>query len=142
MIINTRYSLGNSVVGIGNCAENVWHPCPACNGTGTVSLNDDRYTCPKCYGRSGEYRYGPALWRITEISEVGQVRTEYTSTRGWDDMLNEPARAQKSIIQYMLESTGVGSGTLWPERDLFFNKESAQAECDRRNEAAAATSPS
>ena len=39
----------------------------------------------------------------------------------------------KEEYTYILKSTGVGSGTLWNENDLFSSSEEAQNECDIRN---------
>lgn len=120
MIIETKFSLNDLVYPIINRQIQVHVICPMCLDVGEVTVNNFTRICPECYG-SLKYEWLPTQWSIVleNISKVGEVRTQI--------------QENKRKIDYMLEATGIGSGSIWKEDQLFLTKEEAQEECDRRN---------
>lgn len=134
MIIETKFSLMQHVYGIGKVSRTASEPCPICDGTGEVEMvKGGKAKCPQAfkschYGRTNKTYTNP--WAPNYSGVVGQVRTESEALAFRDeDERDQP----ETKVQYMLSSTGVGSGTLWSESDLFATAEEAQTECDTRN---------
>jgi hypothetical protein len=127
MIIETKYNLGDCVYPIWITGDYKWIPCKSCDSTGQIKLADgEEVPCPKCYGRKGEKVWQSDKWNVITqgFGTIGKIEpcvylSEYYG---------------KNRITYMLDSTGVGSGTVYYEENLFLTKEEAQIECDRKNE--------
>jgi hypothetical protein len=135
MQITTRFSIGDTVVPIAPRTETVSDPCPACEGAGTLALvrgGTVRCTAKGCYdGKVTRQEIHPWAVRADLSSTVGRVSAVQSCQEHAPDMLGA------LDIRYMLFSTGVGSGTMWRERDLFATDEEARSECARRNAAEA-----
>jgi len=128
MIIETKYNLGDFVYVILRKQKSTTVDCSACSGTGRITLNNGKdRSCPECYGRRTETTWEPEAWALSYESSgnIGRIGVERYAVE-YQDM--------EDVTQYMLNSTGVGSGTLWKEERLFLTVELAQAECDRLNE--------
>jgi hypothetical protein len=143
--ITSKFDLGDEVWIIQRSNVPTWVPCAFCGATGQITgANGQADKCPKCYDRKGKTVYEPeASWHLLDnftgcysIDQVpqtrpslpfiiGQIKAEITAQRNGVD----------SEFNYMCNETGVGSGTLWPEREMFATKIEAIAECDKRNEA-------
>ena len=121
MEFKTAFNIGQTVYRIDRESKAAFKKCVSCV-SGNVTLADgSKFACPICSGKgilSNGYRY---VWRVFAPMTVGQVRIEYSNTDG----------AQKE--QYMCNETGVGSGSLWPRRDLFATKQDANTEATLRN---------
>ena len=91
-----------------------------------IKNSDKKATCPDCSGACGSATWKKDKWFLEAryTSTIGQIQTETYGKR------SEGVDGNK----YMIEATGIGSGTAWKETDLFFTKEAARAECDKRNE--------
>jgi len=126
MKITTKFDLDEIVYVIQKGGYSEFINCPTCEGVGriTVEATGEELTCPKCYGRGGHAEWIPHLWG---------VKHEYTSSVGRIDTVRYSAGENKNT--YMLEATGIGSGTLWPEDSLFHTLDEAKQECSVRNEA-------
>ena len=122
MNITSKYNLGQKVFA-GGC---MWHSVPVtcehCNGSGmvTVSTALESYDvpCPYCEqdmwgqkskGYTNAYDFHTYVHSLT----IGEVRVEISNT--------------KHDAEYMCEETGVGSGTLHDEKNLFETYEEAKA---------------
>ncbi len=126
MKIETKYSLGDFVYQISTYKGNVKVPtnCPVCKDEGIVKLNKKDYCCPECRGYTYHTIEGDIKWYVkNEIGCIGKVGVEIYADK----------YKNKDEIKYMLDITGIGSGTLWEENRLFLTIEEAQAECDKRN---------
>jgi hypothetical protein len=123
--ISTKFNLDDFVWGISSYSKEIKNVCTACNGNRKILLDSIYYTCPKCYGSGQIIEYEPKKWNVCSefCGRIGNIKTE-TYDNGYD---------HENEIRYMLSSTGVGSGTLWHEEDLFLTQKEAQEECDRRN---------
>lgn len=69
------------------------------------------------------YRY-----YVSGKSIVGKIDVERYSSK------HREYASCKDENKYMLESTGVGSGSVWREKDLFASEKEALEECVLRNQ--------
>lgn len=117
----TKFSIGDNVYVATStyCGEEF--PCSPCGATGCVTLEGERYLCPKCKG-AGRKTYDKYKYAVG-VDVVGKIACEVT----------EDGPVQTN---YMLRGTGIGTGTLWAEHRVFDTREGAQAACDRMNEVA------
>ena len=124
MELTTKFNLGQTVYPINCYSEKIIETCAVCNGSKNITLVDDEsYRCPKCYGNGNLTSYGANIYHVGEATMIGKVDVEkYFKPNKGDDR-----------IKYMLYSTGIGSGTLWDEKDIFATEEDASAECEKRN---------
>lgn len=128
MNINTKFSLGDTVVTITSDHVSRKIKCFTCNHTGRVVINNEEFTCPKCRGDCLRDQFCGCKSIIGEISTIGKIQVEIT-----DPKYCYCPDKESYKVTYMLKITGVGSGTLWNEKDLFSSREEAQNECDIRN---------
>jgi hypothetical protein len=137
MQFESKYGPGETVYFIQRSYPRVYTTCQFCNGRGQIEgANHTVRQCPECYGRGGEYSYKPQEWQLSKVLTIGQIRIEYTpeSTEGISDIFdNYKAQKEKYTETYMCYETGIGSGSIYNEKDLFKTKEEAQDACDIRN---------
>jgi hypothetical protein len=123
--ITTAYSVGDVVYHAGTATERKQHPCPDCKGERqwkAISPAGEEYTfsCPRCAasyrsfdGISLDYTaHVPCVSKLT----VGSVRYESAGSR--------PG------AQYMCLETGVGSGRVYNEADLYETEDAATGAAD------------
>ena len=125
MNITTKFNLGDYLYTISKGTKTITSTCKTCNGSGHIQVGEDDFSCPKCYGSKVEYVVKLNKWRIypENCGVIGKVDIErYAEKYDKDDR-----------TVYMLDSTGVGSGTLWYEDTCFLTRDEAQVECDRHN---------
>jgi hypothetical protein len=122
--ITTKYSVGDVVYSAGITTERKQHPCPDCLGERkwkavSPAGSEYEFTCPRCstgyHGHSdlslGYSAHVPNVRRLT----IGSV--QFNSAPGsWDHG-----------ARYMAHETGVGSGTVHREADLFATEAEAIA---------------
>ena len=117
-MIETKFEVGEAVFKAGTTIVRKQHECPDCLGTrkwSAKSPGGGEYTfpCPRCGGGYMSNRdlsldysvHAPTVERLT----IGQVR----AISGED-------------AEYMCRETGIGSGTLHREKDLFRSEAEAQ----------------
>lgn len=121
-----RYRLGQVVYAgtVESRSETV--TCPDCLGTNrwkaiTPGGQEIDLRCPACESYSGRRSTTRTVWfgRAKGLT-IGAVRIDTTELE---------AGAQTS---YMCEETGIGSGALWRERDLFLTPAEAQVAADAK----------
>jgi hypothetical protein len=124
MQYTTRFSIGDEVWVIWKrrCERKVL--CTTCSNTGKVMVSGEEFQCPKCHGACLTLQYAGEKWVIETFGVVGQITIVNTTVDYVDDKLT---------IQYMIDTTGVGSGTCWLEKNTYESRAAAQAECDKRN---------
>ena len=119
-----KYQIGDRVLVAHWTIAETREVCPDCGGTKTVKvvlasgevLEAQCRHCTVGYQAQGYVTksvYTPKVWHGT----VGSVRVDTND--------EEPVR-------YMLEETGVGTGSVHPERNLFLDAEEATAEATRK----------
>jgi RecJ-like exonuclease len=124
MEINTKYSLGQEVWMVLTKRTESWITCKTCDGKGTVTVKDKSFECPECYARGGERVYSDKQqYYIYGHGVIGNVRAEFYSKKYDKD----------DVINYMIDVTGVGSGTLWSEDKVFENEKDAEIYCIEMN---------
>ena len=126
MIINTKYNLGDLVYQLRTRTEHikVATNCPVCKDTGFVEMVGEEYVCPACNGNIYHINYGDLeSYTDGDSGRIGKVAVDIYDREYKDN----------DEYEYMLDSTGVGSGVCWKEENLFSSKEEAQMECDIRN---------
>jgi hypothetical protein len=130
MDIHSKYDFGDEVWTIYSGNREVRTNCTGCEGEGEISLADGTSVkCPKCYGKKYSSDWEPARWRVGRQLTIGQIRAEVTAP----GLRTYPSSSEG--IRYMCVETGVGSGTLYSEKDLFPNETLAELECEKRNAA-------
>jgi hypothetical protein len=120
--ITTKYSVGDVVYHAGTTTEGRKHPCPDCNGTRhwmakSPAGDDFSFACPRCaasYSARDELSlsytaFTPNIQRLT----IGSVRYDSHSY------------SEGAVTEYMCHETGVGSGSIYKETDLFASEEDA-----------------
>lgn len=132
-----KFQLGDEVFVPGLDSTTMKHPCPDCGGTGTwtvQSATGANFTiaCPRCampYSRlpaGMELTYRGYAPRVACL-HIGQVRMEWP--RSHDDA--------RDAVSYMCTETGVGSGSIYYESQLYADREEAervaQAQADAKN---------
>lgn len=139
MISLPKYALLEYLFVITQRHESVTEPCKVCDGTGELSLaKGGSVPCTERYrtcdgGRVTVAHVQP--WGLFTYGMVGNVRFEVTAAqfRDHDEDLEPPHTEDERKVQYMLNTTGIGSGSLWDEERCFPSRQAALAECERRN---------
>jgi hypothetical protein len=131
MNIKTKFSLGDRVFIIQKQGKKEWIPCAACKGKGGVVVEYTQFTCTSCWGKNGRYGWSFEEWAVVyRNTEVGKVSIEKYSEEYYQQ---NPAYRDKEI-KYMVTATGIGSGSIWYEQDIFKTLKEAEEECNKRNE--------
>lgn len=132
MTIKTKYNLGDFVytVSIKKSRIKIPNNCPVCKDEGQVKLNEKSYTCPECRGYTYTTKEGKDEWYVNDCEgHIGKIDVEM-----YHSIYVNGDQRQASKIKYMLDTTGVGTGTVWREKNLFPSKEEAETECIKRND--------
>lgn len=127
--METKYNIGDRVWIIQSQYTTRLVECVACERTGKVKIAGEEYTCPKCGGGSRHPQHCGHKWLVWESGVIGKFEYEYTDPKY---IYDENERTKQPKITYMLDTTGVGSGTLHSEANLCRSHEEAVAECELR----------
>ncbi len=123
MIPQPKFDLGQYVYAIACNRVGKYVNCTTCVGKKYILINNESFTCPKCRG-SGSYHNGEEVRHMLAANGfIGKISIE-----AYDQKYDRP-----NTIRYQLDSTGVGSGTLWDEENLFSSKSKAMEEIFIRN---------
>lgn len=119
--ITTKYSVGDVVYRAGTTTEARQHPCPDCLGSRKWEAKSPAggtftFACPRCSARYNDRddltlkytAHAPVVSRLT----IGSVQVN--TAGAWD-----------AGVQYMAVETGVGSGSVYKEAELFDTEEDA-----------------
>jgi RecJ-like exonuclease len=130
MKIETKFSLEDKVFIIHKHGNYQFVTCKACQGNGGVEIKGNKFQCTVCYGKGGQKEWVPEKWQVTyKNTKVGRVTVEKYSEEYYQ---NYPEERQREI-RYMVAATGIGSGNVWYEKDVFKTLKEAEAECAKRN---------
>lgn len=122
--ITTKYSIGDTVFHASTTTERKRHPCPDCLGSRKWTAKSPAGTeyvfdCPRCSASYNSDRdltldYTASVPAAKQLT-IGSV--QFNSASGsWDHG-----------ARYMCRETGVGSGSVYNESDLFLTEEEALA---------------
>jgi RecJ-like exonuclease len=131
MNIKTKFSLGDRVFIIQKYNKEEWVPCESCKGKGGVIVEDNYFQCTDCRGSGGKTHWLPDKWKVSyKNTKIGKIAVEKYS----EEYYEQNPQYRKLEVRYMVTATGIGSGTVWYELDVFKTLQEAEAECNRRNE--------
>jgi hypothetical protein len=119
----SQFAIGDEVWMVRDESFRKMIECFPCDNTGRIEVRGEQLICPKCNGR-GKYEecVGKRLY-VYDRGKIGQVRiTDCPSGDGFE-------------VDYMIDRTGVGSGQIWKECELFSSRELAEQHCDHENAA-------
>jgi len=136
MKLESKFDLNQKVWHIGNHPEKKWVKCETCEGTGRIHAGKKDWDCPDCCNRGGKSVMGKAKWQVGKPLTIGKIQVEVVNleTDGvFDNVGHYKEGATEQETEYMAYETGVGSGNLYGEEDLFATEEEAGAECKKRN---------
>lgn len=124
MIIETKFSLNDKVYYTKQREKKVIiKNCKKCDGTGELKLlNGGSITCNQCYGKCGETSYLLYLIPSTVQSKIGKINIEIDRVDICDNY--------NTKINYMIESTGIGSGQCHNEHTLFKTLDECKHYCE------------
>lgn len=125
MILKSKYNIGDKVYHIRNSLKTTYTTCKHCIGTGGIldHLNKT-HRCSVCDGIGNIRRNKRGIFVLEKVLTIGQIRCK-AEKKKWKSDNN---------VEYMCEETGIGSGSLYKEKDLFVTKKEAEEECFRRQE--------
>lgn len=128
--ISTKYSIGDVVYRAGTTTTTKQHPCPDCLGTRqwkatSPAGRDYQFGCPRC---NSSYRSDDSLSLAYSEFVATTNRLTIGSVR-YDSHEHFPTRERTS---YMCVETGVGSGSVYDEVELFLTEEEANRAADAK----------
>lgn len=116
MFPSPKYEIGQRVFFASAVDMNETFPCKSCAGSGqwratSAEGETGHCDCPACGGRGSRalYSYGPSVCPRT----IGSVRVDTSDT--------------ENPVSYMCHETGVGSGNIYRENQLFPTEQEAVA---------------
>ena len=122
-----KFKVGQKVYAVSNRSDTKQKhvECDVCNSTGYVKVEgrEENFVCPVCYGRTETEHYGYKYVISYYEATIGKVEIQ--------EYAPKYRHRHKSEIRYMLEETGVGSGTVWREERLFATEEEANEFCEK-----------
>jgi len=124
--IKPKYKIGQEVYKINWCNPTTWKTCEACNGATFVHIkeNGKQISCPDCRGVGKHSIYLGTRWAIGSKLTIGKIQIEQFDTEYND---------HEDRITYMCRETGVGTGSVYEEKDLFTSLKAAESEVNKRN---------
>lgn len=128
--IETKFSIGDVVYKAWTTTVSKQHPCPDCNGSRKWKATSPaggvyEFACPRCASRFHNDRdlsldyseFAPCVQKLT----IGSVRVDTSS--------------DTRPVEYMCRETGVGSGTIHDQADLFLTEEEAMCAAELKAKA-------
>lgn len=120
--LTTKYSVGDTVFRAGTVSERKQHPCPDCLGSrkwtaASPAGTEYQFPCPRCSAQYNSDRdlqldysaFVPSVERLT----IGSIQ------------VNTAPGSYDTGNRYMCRETGIGSGSVYNEDDLFETEEAA-----------------
>ena len=121
--IDNKFEVGQEVYIIRK--ERTKEKCPACNGDGHIIVNENRFSCEKCYGRGYLRNTANIAYQIIGKYVVTLVKS-ITQLQG-------KKLLPKTVITYNVGNECMTLKEV-PEHHLFTTKEEAEARCKELNE--------
>ncbi len=124
--LTAKFDIGQEVFVVNTTSAYRNVKCDACRETGQIELGGEPFTCPKCEGKSKHRQYAGHKTYVAHCGRVGKIEATAYGDRYVDS-------EDDNGVRYMIDTTGVGSGSVWNERDLFATREVAEAYCIEKN---------
>lgn len=125
MTYSTKYEMGQEVWAVRRGSFHQIVKCLPCHATGKVTIGEEEFVCPKCNGCSAHPKFAGEKAYTSDVGTIGHICVE--------DYPDRHGRKQGVQVTYMLSCTGVESGQIWDEKDLFPSREAADAFCLAEN---------
>jgi hypothetical protein len=126
MKFESKFDLGQKVwlTSVHDATIQVPKECELCNSKGVIDIvgKETPYLCPECFGLTTTKVIGKEMY-IYKSGLIGKINIEQYSEK----------YKEKNRITYMISSTGVGSGTIWDEYELYSSEEEAKKACEEFN---------
>lgn len=126
-MLKAKYEVGQKVYAVSNRSDTrqIHVNCDVCNSTGKVKVEgrNEQYECPVCHGKTEVEHYGYKYVISYYEAMIGKVQIEEYSKEYTDK--------NQSRVTYMIEPTGIGSGTIWREERLFATHKEAIEFCEK-----------
>ena len=126
MNYTSKYDIGHHVFVVSSDTFNRIVKCLTCQGAGKVSIGAEEFVCPKCSGRAAHPQHAGRKYYVAHEGIIGKIEISHMPNDGY---FHQP----EPQVTYMIDSTGVGSGNVWKESELFSTRAYADAYCDSRN---------
>lgn len=139
MELKTKFSIGQTVTVIYQKRVQIPLVCSFCENKPLFLVSegvvkDTLAICPQCYDRPGvKHEYDE--WEYNTSGRIGKIEIAATLPRDEDNDIDWVGVIEVET-RYMIDTTGIGTGTLWPEDVLLDDDEDWHEECDRRNQKA------
>lgn len=138
MKLESKFDLNDTVYTITRTSVPKTKTCTGCEGAGVIELkNGNKSGCPECHGRKIVLVPQPVQFNVQLVPlTIGLVRVQAKNLfqEGIFDNIGYYKEGLTEFeTEYMCYETGIGSGTVWNEENLFATQEEAQAEADRLN---------
>jgi len=118
MILTSKYNIGDVIYEIASRSHRMDVECPECNGK-SANTSESWAKCQKCNNAGTVVKYSPRVWTPTQcVLTVGMIKCEV---------------GYKDKVEYMCNETGIGSGRLYNEEEIYSSMNDAIAECYKRN---------
>lgn len=122
MIVKTKFDLGQEVYKISFHTKSIRVTCKTCLGKGIVILKKEEFSCPKCNRLGFKNQTEPQEWRVSGPYRIGNVKTNL-----FEKYIN------KNEILYMMDETGIGTGTIHREEHLMSSRKAAEKAAREKN---------
>jgi len=124
--INAKYKLGQEVWKINWCNPPTWETCYTCNGSKFVHIKETnkQISCPDCRGEGGRSVFLSSRWKAGSKLTIGKIQIEQ-----FDPIYSD----NKNRVTYMCKETGIGTGSVHDQNQLFASLEAAEREVKKRN---------
>lgn len=124
MTYTTKFDMGQTVWIVSRAEHRRIVKCLTCESVGKIHIGGEEFVCPKCCGASSYPQYAGSKAYIAHTGVIGKISVEH-----------EPSAydGKQMDISYMIDVTGIGSGTVWREENVFPTREAAQQHCDSAN---------
>jgi hypothetical protein len=139
MDIKTRFEIGQTVFVLSWSDAFRIRGCDTCARSGKVQINGQEFVCPACQGRSAHRQFAGRAWYVAQHNaKVGKIGVEVIISEEWrrDSHGFRPDSAYSDFetrITYMTDQSGIGSGSVLDEKDVFSSLTEAEIACAERN---------
>jgi len=139
MNLNSKLNMNQKVWNIEKKKESYWEECVLCDAKGRIDIPEKNrcILCSDCDGRKGKTIWkNNLIWEVDNCLTIGLIRVEISNITPTGRFANMGEYIEgKNILKviYMAYETGIGSGHILKEENLFPSLEEARDECERRN---------
>jgi len=124
MLIESKFDINEKVYYVRKFSKQNIMPCSVCDGKGVVILTEKEYRCPECCGDGIIIKYRVCKYNTQGRYTIGHIKVIITKKKN---------KKQNKKEVYMFYETGIGSGTIYKEEELFKTEQEAEDHCKELN---------